>query len=117
MGIPGYVFIIVGGIVGGVSYFESSLRFFMYIGGFFLVYGVAKSLIQFITRTKVRESEQNIVNNQLHWQKRLEQRNKSLGNQNQYFQQQPANVKYCHFCGSKVRADFRFCPGCGNKIM
>ena len=101
--IPGIIYLIIGIFVAVASYEISynKLYFFFYIGLIFIVYGVARIVIEFINKGEEKKvNSPNMRRNQL----------------NQVKQTLKQQYKRCPNCGNVARGYDNFCARCGNKL-
>ena len=101
--IHGLVFFIIGVFFSIASYKinYSKLYLFFYAGLFFIVYGVAKIVIQFINKDEKKQAPLNKLNqNQL----------------NQFKQPTKQQYKRCPTCGNVARIQDNFCARCGARF-
>ena len=101
--IHGIVYLITGIFVAVASYEISygKLYVFFYIGLLFIIYGIAKTIIEFINKDKKKEvNSPNIHKNQL----------------NQFKHPLKQQYKRCPNCGNVARGYDNFCPRCGNRL-
>ena len=94
--IHGLVYILIGIFVAIASYLidRNDLSVFLYVGMFFIAFGVAKIVIQFIMGQKEQQKPQAAQRANIH----------------------PQNFKKCQRCGNISRLTDRFCARCGNKL-
>ena len=94
--IHGIVYVLIGIFVTIASYLidRNDLWAFLYVGVFFIAFGVAKIVIQFIMGQKEEQKPQTAQQKSIHLQ----------------------NYKKCHRCGNVSRLTDRFCARCGNKL-
>ncbi len=101
----GSIFIIVGIIIGGISFLKQELLFFRYASLLFLIYGVFRVLIAYM---KADKSDKNTL--------KLDQSQAMhpvLQRQQEMIKQE--NV-FCRKCGSQLSIFDNFCSYCGNKL-
>jgi len=110
MKIPGPVYLILGLIVTGLSWFidsktESSFALFFYIGLVFLAVGVFKTIVKIIIP---KQDEQPFA------QKPQQQTQQKIQQQPQ--QNNNSNLKYCPRCRVQVSLSNNFCYNCGTRL-
>ena len=100
--IPGWLYLIFGGLVAGYSQFVINAKgvdntvvfnFFFYVGLLLLVIGIFKIVLKFILHKKDEEVETQTFN-------------KPLNN----------NLVRCSKCNSNNYRTYNFCYKCGNKL-
>lgn len=90
--IPWYLWIIVGGVMFGISYkIGESMNIFLYLGMAFLVVGIFKVLVAFILGGKGKKTEKEAT----------EIRSRQFS---------------CPRCRAIIASDFHFCPRCGTRL-
>lgn len=96
--IHGIIYILLGIFVAIASYLidRNDLSVFVYVGMFFIAFGVAKIVLNFITGQKEEQKSGQTM-----------QRKPNI---------HPQNFKKCHRCGNVSRLTDRFCARCGNKM-
>lgn len=103
MKIPGWAYLVVGGVIAGYSRFISSkssnsaLTIFMWIGIFLLIIGVFKIVAGFITGEKNEDKKFDYGG----------ERNKS---------QIGVDYIICPRCNAKLHPKSRYCNWCGTKL-
>ncbi|MFC1690678.1 hypothetical protein ACFL0W_00730 [Nanoarchaeota archaeon] len=93
--ISGWVFIVIGMVVGSISYLRESMRVFYYVALLLIGYGALK-----LTIFKPKEYQRPEKSKQ--------------GKK-----QQPAKRKYpsrCPTCYFPLHGLYRYCPGCGKQL-
>ena len=104
MKIHGVVFLIIGGVVLGVSLFKDQLRFFTYVGGLFILYGTFKIIFKVITGSSSEKEALRIRQQQI----------QSLQGQPKQQQNQYRTQTFkCQRCGNDVFPQNNFCSSCG----
>ncbi|MBI3032512.1 zinc ribbon domain-containing protein [Candidatus Woesearchaeota archaeon] len=103
--IHGSIFIIVGIIIGGISFIKEELLFFRYASLVFLVYGIFKVVIAY---TNANKNDKNTL--KVDQQQAI---HPALARQQEIMKQE--NV-FCRKCGSQLSVFDNFCSYCGNKL-
>ena len=101
--VHGIVYLIIGIFVAIASYKINydKLYVFFYIGLLFIIYGVAKIIIDYINKDEKKQVvPPNINKNQL----------------NQFRQPVKQLYKRCPNCGNVARGYDNYCPRCGNRL-
>jgi len=91
--IHGIIYILIGIFISIASYFVNvnDLYIFFYAGMFFVAYGIAKIVLNFIMGQKEQQKQQQI-------------------------QKTHQSYRKCHRCGNIARLTDRFCARCGTKM-
>lgn len=128
MKIPGFVFLIIGVLVLGVSLFKKQLTFFTYVGGLFILYGVFKMVFKWITNSspseiKNEELRRYGVNGQIptaqtpNFHNAKTQNTQTLNPHNIHASNVQRTQAYkCRRCGNMVFLHNNFCSICGLRL-
>lgn len=127
MKLHGLVYLIVGAILVGFSYYTTSVNekldiqkfmLFVWIGYVFIGIGLIKILMEILSKPrKPKLAKENFYHNQpMHNQTNSTQQHAhhvhgTEGQQNQQF------IKFCSQCGSAVRHFDNFCYKCGSRMF
>ena len=129
MKLNGIVYIVVGAILAGFSYYTTSVNekldtqkflLFIWIGYVFIGIGVIKIISKILSRPKKPKlAKENFHHHKPVQQNDSVQQNNALQQQTQHAEQQQTNqmIKFCSKCGSAVRHFDNFCYKCGSRMF
>ncbi len=115
--IPGYVFMIIGGLLSLISFSvnksqnSNSLTIFIYVGYLFMAYGVARVLINFILKNEKSRDKKIKANELPEDLKIMDKTSKMLTGKKDLY----GYIGYCPKCGTPMRRINVFCHRCGLK--
>ena len=123
MKLHGLVYIIVGVILVGFSYYATSVNesldlqkfmLFVWIGYVFIGIGVLKIIYKILSKPK----KAKLAKENFHQHKQVQQQS-NMEQQSQHSKQQQPNqlIKFCSHCGSTMRHFDNFCYKCGSRMF
>ena len=117
--INGLIFIIVGIIVAGFSYFmkQNNLTVFIYIGIGMIAYGIVKLIIQRALYGGSKKDNKRMEKMMSQPVQSQPARTYSHVNPNMQYRQQAQHTKFCDSCGTMHHANAKYCTKCGKKFQ
>ena len=110
--IHGSIFVIVGIIIGGISFFKPELLIFRYASLLFIVYGVIKLLVVHMNSDK-SESKKLRTDGMKHPHQNAHGLNQQNVQERLHEKQQ---MIYCKKCSSQMTVYDNFCSYCGFRL-
>lgn len=109
---------ILGVVVTSTSIINKKMRFFIFIGVLFFLYGTYGAILSFIRRVRRKKVAKLATEKTIKSNRRLIIKNKIKAkregnNTHANPHNHPHNLKKCPNCGAIVSKTFRFCPYCG----
>ncbi len=118
MEIPGWLYLLIGFIVTGVSYYVNSTQstgkmlIFLAVGIVLMIVGIIKIIFG-----NFKQIDKDTKNPEDYYAKQAAQAINQVQTKNKqgFRQSRIPNVKYCSNCGQILRSSDNFCFRCGNR--